>query len=271
MILAAVTVLIFLSALAVGVNDAMIRNSVSLYTGHISGVDLPLTVTKEQLRIEGVSAVLQRFHHYGLLLSNTGMSTVTIVGVQPDEEKKHTALWKKTIDGSYLTPHTAALYVSSSVAELLAIGPLDAVTFKPEITAEGTSFTVAGIYKTGVDQLDRDMVFCPVQSFPGQRKSLSAAVFLDDGVTPDEVVRQYAALEPSGLQFKTWETLMPDLRELIDLNYVSMSIVIVLVFGVVALGISCAFVIFIIKNLREYGIMKAMGITPRRNNSAHYG
>lgn len=47
------------------------------------------------------------------------------------------------------------------------------------------------------------------------------------------------------------------------LNYFSMSIVMVLVFGVVSVGIACAFVIFILKNLREYGIMKAMGVTCR--------
>jgi ABC-type lipoprotein release transport system permease subunit len=56
---------------------------------------------------------------------------------------------------------------------------------------------------------------------------------------------------------------MPDLRQLIDLQYISMGIVIILVFGVVAIGIACSFVIFIIKNMREYGIMKAMGVTTR--------
>ena len=55
---------------------------------------------------------------------------------------------------------------------------------------------------------------------------------------------------------------MPDLKQLIDLNFVSMGIVMVLVFGIVSLGISCAFIIFILKNLREHGIMKAMGILP---------
>jgi len=64
-------------------------------------------------------------------------------------------------------------------------------------------------------------------------------------------------------KFKSWEELMPDLRQLIDLEYLSMGVVTVLVFGVVSLGIACAFVIFILKNLREYGIMKAMGVTNR--------
>jgi len=51
------------------------------------------------------------------------------------------------------------------------------------------------------------------------------------------------------------------LVQLIQLNYISMSIVMVLVFGVVSLGIACAFVVFIFKSLQEYGIMKAMGVT----------
>ena len=42
-----------------------------------------------------------------------------------------------------------------------------------------------------------------------------------------------------------------------------MSIVILLVFGVVSLGIACAFVIVILKTIREYGILKAMGVTAR--------
>ena len=53
---------------------------------------------------------------------------------------------------------------------------------------------------------------------------------------------------------------MPDLRQLIDLEAISMAIVILLVFGVVAIGIACSFVIFILRNMREYGILKAMGV-----------
>jgi ABC-type lipoprotein release transport system permease subunit len=52
---------------------------------------------------------------------------------------------------------------------------------------------------------------------------------------------------------------MPDLKQLIDLDYICMAIVIVLVFAIVSVGISCTFLIFTLKNLREHGIMKAMG------------
>jgi ABC-type lipoprotein release transport system permease subunit len=39
-----------------------------------------------------------------------------------------------------------------------------------------------------------------------------------------------------------------------------MAIVIVLVFAIVSIGIACTFLIFSLKNLREFGIMKAMGM-----------
>ena len=41
MVVSAVASLVFLSSLAVGTNDAMIRNSTELFAGHIIGTDIP--------------------------------------------------------------------------------------------------------------------------------------------------------------------------------------------------------------------------------------
>jgi ABC-type antimicrobial peptide transport system permease subunit len=62
-------------------------------------------------------------------------------------------------------------------------------------------------------------------------------------------------------RFVTWDELLPGVGELIELNYLSMDIVTGLVFAVVALGLACAFVIFILRDVREYGVMKAMGVS----------
>ena len=119
---------------------------------------------------------------------------------------------------------------------------------------------VSGIYQTQIDPLDRGIAFCPLTVL---RKGLpwSAAVFLQRGINPQEIIDRYRQKWPGNYRFESWETMMPDLRQLIDLEAISMSIVIILVFAVVAVGIACSFVIFIIKNMREYGIMKAMGVT----------
>jgi ABC-type lipoprotein release transport system permease subunit len=76
-------------------------------------------------------------------------------------------------------------------------------------------------------------------------------------------LQQYRNKNLNIINFKTWKQMMPDLEQLISLNYFSMSIVIVIVFIIVSLGITSAFSIFILKGFREYGIMKVMGVTPK--------
>jgi ABC-type lipoprotein release transport system permease subunit len=87
MVVTAVAALIFLSALAVGVNDAMIRNSVSLYSGHITGFDLPPSLQPERLAVNGVAGVVKRVSAAGILAGDGHFETVVLIGVDPEAEK----------------------------------------------------------------------------------------------------------------------------------------------------------------------------------------
>ncbi len=97
--------------------------------------------------------------------------------------------------------------------------------------------------------------------FPAQDSSVTVAVFLQDGMPIGDILLQYRQLLPKG-KFRGWPEFMPDIKQLIDLNFVCMALVMILVFGVVSIGISYAFLIFILRSLREHGIMKAMGVMP---------
>jgi len=261
MVLSAVAALVFLSSLAMGTNDAMIRNSVGLFSGHIAGDHLPPEWNRKQLEVPGVQAVLLRRSMPVRLWRQGLVEPVLLFGIRPDEEKAHTFLWKKTVSGRYPRPGESVLYLSEATAQRLKARVGDSIRFDIQPGVPGGTLTLCGIYRTGISALDQGMAFCPVAAFPASGGSLSAAVFLDDGVDPKTVLALYRArFGPSPL--KAWTEFMPDLKQLIDLNFVSMGIVMLLVFGVVALGISCAFVIFILKNLREHGIMKAMGVLP---------
>ncbi|MBI1912409.1 MAG: ABC transporter permease [Deltaproteobacteria bacterium] len=260
MILSSVAVLIFLSSMAVGINDAMVRNSVSLYSGHISGFSLPEGVKPEDLKSEGVKGVSRRLHVPGVILHKGKMEPVTLVGVEPKDELQNTALWKKTVKGEYLKQGNS-VFLGEAVAEELGATAGDKVIFSPGFNQKTIELTVSGIYKTGVNYLDRSVAFSPNEAVPVKSSEWQAAVFLDDGIRPDSIIKVYNEKFSKDYGFKSWGELMPDLKQLIDLNYVSMTIVIVLVFGVVSLGIAGAFSIFIFKHLKEYGIMKAMGVT----------
>jgi ABC-type lipoprotein release transport system permease subunit len=262
MIVSAVAAMIFLSAISLGVNSAMIRNSVELYPGHITGSNIPGHVSGEALLAKGVKRVLRRVVVPGLLSRGDRGESLVMIEVDPREEADTTALPKKTVEGRYLERGEPGVYLSLATAEKLNVHPGENVSFDSGKGGEGLSLRVSGIYQTGFEQLDRGVAFCPRGLIQLESPVWSAAVFLEEGVDPARIIAVYEGALGGDTTFKSWTEQMPDLRQLIDLNYVSMGIVLVLVFSVVSLGVGCAFVIFILKNIREFGIMKAMGVTP---------
>jgi ABC-type lipoprotein release transport system permease subunit len=262
MVLFAVGILVFLSSLAVGVTDAMIQNTVSLYSGHITGFEIPADIAAGRLVVPGVAQVLKRSRLAGMLEREGRSERIEMTLVDPDAEKQRTAVWKKMTEGRFPQKGEPAICLGYLLAQRLGIRTGETLTFRPESDpAQPHRLRVAGIFKSGLDLLDREQVFCSAGALASAPAAWDAAIFLEQGMTPETVIAAYARIFPGIDRFRSWDQLMPDLRELIDLNYLSMSLVMVLVFAVVALGISCAFVIFILKNVREYGIMKAMGVT----------
>ncbi len=262
MLFSAISSLVFLSSLSVGINDAMINNSVNLYSGHITGFNLPESVSQQNLKITGVKQVLKRVQTPGMILTSSGKTeAMTLVKINPDEEFKTTALTKKTISGHPPEKDESALFLGKDLAESLNVNLGDIVIFNSSAMQASLRLSVCGIFETGIFRFDKALAFCPERVFPTGPLVWEAAVFLEDGIKTEDILSLYKQILPKELHFSAWEELMPDLRQLIELNLISMSIVIVVVFGVVSIGISCGLVIFILKNMREYGIMKAMGST----------
>lgn len=260
MVIIAVSSLIFLSALAVGVNDAMLQNSVGLFSGHITGSELPSSLGPEDLMTAGVSGVAKRFYLQGVITSGRLDQPLTLCIVNPERESALTALGVKTVSGHYPRGDEKSLFISRTIAEDLGLETGSNLFFSATALEIPLELSISGIYETGIERLDRGIAFCPMSVIPDISGTWSAAVFLKRGVLAGRIIDGYKKKWPGVGRFESWETLMPDLRQLIDLQYVSMGIVIFLVFGVVSVGIACIFIIFVIKNLREYGIMKAMGV-----------
>jgi len=261
MVITAVSALIFLSALAVGVNDAMLRNSVGLFSGHITGHMLSPLIAPRELMVKGVEGVLKRIYLPGVLSNGNLGQPLILCGIDPLQERALTAFQRKIVQGSYPRNGHFELLISSALAHELGVKMGESLLFNYSSQVGFLNFTVSGIYKTGIDALDRGIAFYPQDMILEKISTWSAAVFLENGISSEEIIELYQEKWPGKYRFESWSTMMPDLRQLIDLEYISMGIVILLVFGVVSIGIACSFVIFIIKNIREYGIMKAMGVT----------
>lgn len=258
MVISSVGALVFLSALAIGTNDAMIRNSTGLFSGHIAGSgidekDVPI------LQVQGVKQVLLRRQQPILLGSGDSLEPVVLIGVDPARETEAAAFWKKTVAGNYLGRSEETIFLSQETAWRLNtdIGKIVSLMNRQGLLLK--TLTVSGIYKTGITQLDQGVAFCPAQAMPAGEKNISAAIFLQPDAPLDDIAAHYRKLLPIAA-FSTWADFMPDLKQLIDLSNFCMAIVVFLVFAIVSVGIASTFLIFTLKNLREHGIMKAMGL-----------
>jgi len=240
----------------------MIRNSVGLFSGHISGFKLPLALNESRRVTKEVSNVLKRYPRAGILENQSRFQMVMLIEIDPDAEQKATSFWRKIVEGRFPEKGRKEICLSRQTAKTLDLRTGDKIAFKKNPISEPVVLTVSGMFHTGIERLDREMAFCPMEATGLNMETWDAAVFLKAGARVDNVMKKYSHLRTGSGQFRSWSELMPDLKQLIALNYLSMSIVAVLVFGVVSIGIACAFAIFILKNLREYGIMKAMGVTP---------
>lgn len=255
MIVTATATLIFLDALAVGVNDAMIRNSVSLLSGHITVEHLPADIRPEALRVPGVDHVLQRQTTQVWLRHGEKMAMTSLVSMEPEAEQRATALWRKTTLGRYPAPGSNEIFLGESVARDLGLRVGDTILAGDSPERTDRAFVLCGVFRTGIAPLDQSLSFCAGLQTDAE---WDAAVFLGAGASPERV-RDSLRL-PAGVTLTTWAERMPDLKQLVDLNSLCMLLVMLLVFFIVSLGIACAFVIFILKNIREHGIMKSMGV-----------
>ena len=121
MVLLSVATLIFLSSMAVGVNDAMVRNSVSLYSGHVSGFDLAMDLEPASLMKNGVATVVKRVEIQGLLQQHDRFEWITLIASDPTAEIGSTALWQKIVAGRYPQVGKAEILVSQYLAERLLL------------------------------------------------------------------------------------------------------------------------------------------------------
>ena len=261
MVISAVASLVFLSSLAIGTNDAMIRNSTGLFSGHISGSSIPANFSTEILETEGVDNILIRKQRRLLMWVDGIYEPIVLMGVDPLQEKRSTALWKKTVSGRYLVPDDNGVYLNEDTAQRLQVKVGGEVNIGQHPDNILKTFSITGIYKTGISYLDQGLAFCPTAVFPALDSTATIAIFLHDGISTEVILHRYGTLTPT-TKFNSWPEFMPDLKQLIDLNFVCMALVMILVFAIVSVGISCAFLIFTMRNLREHGIMKSMGVMP---------
>ena len=204
---------------------------------------------------------------------------VMIMGVAPKTEDLITDFPKKIRSGRFLLPDSAAgnnpepeIVVGDKLLQNLGAQVGDSVV----VLAQGIDgilgnmfVKIVGTFRTGSDEFDRMGVFMNIsdlQGFLGMGNRINAlALSVRNPDDLDAIVnRLNPTLKPLGLVTLPWQDLLPQLRQMIELDNSSGVLYIIILLFVVGFGILNTVLMSITERFREYGVMLSLGMSQEK-------
>jgi len=273
--------LIVFQALKVGLHKEMVSGTLGLDAGtiqvHAAGFEANMALIQPIAGMDKVRSGLaglkltdfsERIKSPALVLAGRKSSAIMLAGVQPAKEQAVTFINRRVVEGNYLAEADRVL-LGRPLAESLGVRPGDEVVLMAQsmygrpVTRK---FVIGGLYQTDLPSFDRSHAYLPL---PAAQRFLDAedvvteiALHTDPEQAPGLAAGLQQRLGPETWQVRPWQRTVPDLVQLIALNDATMRLLIVIVFAIVAMGITNTMTTVIFERFREFGILNAIGAGP---------
>jgi len=222
-----------------------------------------------------VRAASPRVYGYGLVSTAHQSAGVQLLGVVPDQEQKTTVLQTRIVKGSYLTGQMPkSVIMGDSVATTIGVEVgSEVVLLAP--AADGSTgndlYTVAGMFHTGLDALDRGLVLMPLASLqellrlpPGAIHEVGMKLH-DDDLSEAKAAAKGLETQLSRtipVRVRGWPELAPELADYVQFNRRVTFILFFIFFLLAVMGIVNTMLMAIVERTRELGMLMAVGLQP---------
>jgi ABC-type lipoprotein release transport system permease subunit len=280
--------MVFLSALMRGIIGGIVKNNIDTLTGHIqihqqnypddpvvdnriADPDAVERTLKAQLpegsrwgRRVRVNTVVNNARH------NTG---AVMVGIDPEAEKTLSFIGTSVTRGRYLRPsdkHTVVIgraladQMETRIGHKLILMSQDA---EGEIAS--AAFRIRGIFRAELEATEKSYLFVPLGAAQKMLKMGSAvseiAIVLPDHETAEAVTeRLRGPLQGHELSVRSWRQILPLITAALKLYDIFVLIWFLVVFVAMGFGIVNTTLMAVFERMREFGLMKALGMRPVR-------
>lgn len=288
--------LMFSRSLAEGAHEDWIDAGVRLGSGHIS-VQSPefrdratiehrispgqIEQIQEALSADiiaaEVTATAPRITVRGLASSAAGARPVVIMGVDPELESAFSNLGDKLAEGRYLQPGDRLhAYIGTALASRLRLRlgsrlVLTAQDADGEIT--GQLARVAGIFQSGIPTVDEGLIHIPLTTAQewlaaeGELTTFAIVLRSSKSVasTFESIVSRLA--NSSGLSVLSWHETMPELDGAVRVDDFGDMIFHGILLSIVALAIVNTVLMSVLYRVREFGVLRALGLSQVQTGS----
>jgi ABC-type lipoprotein release transport system permease subunit len=279
--------LIFMDAAIEGSDQATYGNAVRLYGGniqvHAPGFRerarrlplIPLANADDVVQaVQGnpeVVAAAKRINTAGLISSPEGSFPVTISGIEPDVEVPVNLMAETINQGRFLTSQDEdAIVIGEGLAELLNVGVGDRVTLlgrRLDESMRQSTMTVVGIYDLGTKEAEKLTVLITLpraQTLYNLRdQETEVAISLQEVGQEGALIPALQSILP-GYEVDSWDTLRPELQELLAIKSVFVSIFGLIVLLIASIGILNLMLMAVFERTREMGVLQALGMKGRQ-------
>jgi putative ABC transport system permease protein len=287
----ATVLLVFMLSFQFGSYETMINTSVKISTGHLQ-VQAEKYQEKKSIRfvipdpraiaaivdqIPEVAAYTFRGQAFALISSKDRTYGVVVTGIDPQKEATVSRIKKLVQAGNFLAAEDVnQALVGNLLAKNLRVSIGDELTLLGQGrdgSIGATVVQVKGIFRSGIDEFDRSAMQIPLSTFQdtfSMEEAVHEVVVIAKSLS--DVSRIKAQLKAAlavlnnrkPLKTLDWQELMPGLRQAIEMDLVSGLIFYGLLIIVVAFSILNTFLMAIFERTKEFGVMMAVGTTPRR-------
>lgn len=277
-------IMIFYASLLEGFIITSEQNAIGMETGqfqiHAKGyrddpdiykrIDLPEKIITE-LEKQGFQAT-SRLYAFALAASDSSSTGVLLRGIDPANEAQVTVIHNHLKIGSWVDiDDNQGVVIGHKLAKSLNIGLNDEIIVVGQ-AADGSManevYSIRGILKAAGESIDRAGFFMTQSAFRDLMtitEGCHEIAITENKKSKNHDIAQstirLAALFPK-YEVKNWRQLHPVLARLLDMTNASLIFMLIITYAAVAMLTLNGMLMNVFERIREYGIVKALGMPP---------
>lgn len=280
--------MICIAALMRGIVGGMVKNNIDTLTGHIQihqrqypddpVVDYRITdpqaiqsILKKELPEGSIWSTRVRVN---AVASNARHSTgVSMIGIEPEREARISFIGAAVTQGRYLEESdTSSIVIGKALSEEFETEIGKKIILMSRDAAGDISsraYRIAGLFQAEMEATEKGYVFVPIRTAQKMLKMGTAvseiAILLPDADLSEPTTAHLKNKMKNGdLIVRSWQTILPLVTAVLKLYDTFVFIWFLVIFVAMGFGIVNTTLMSVFERMREFGLLKALGMRPGR-------